>query len=176
MPHQNQIWRTTLLVTLLILSSCKQEKSGNGPAEPQDQLVIELFAVVPENDKFEVYFRGQDETYLPANREEARVQGSTQIQAIVFTLDPHVFPSYIRLDLGENRQQGEIYLEKLIFRYNQEEIVFGPEEIKTYFRPNPYLEMDFAAMKGRTRVLDTKYDPYLDSNNISKFVNKLILY
>ncbi len=139
-------------------------------------MIIEILLKVTEEDVFEVYYREENEKYDSKKRVETKVKGSTEIQKAAFILDKMVYPSNIRVDLGKNENQGEIFLYSITLRYNEAEYIFDKNDIKKYFRPSKYIDFNFETMTGNPKKVDNKYDPYLDSNNISKFVNRIILY
>jgi len=165
------------LVLGILLSSCGDEqKLGKKEKVLEDHLIFEILLKVPEEDIFEIYYREENEKYESKKRVEAKVKGSTELQKAVFVLDKMVYPSNIRVDLGNNENQGEIFLYSITLRYNEAEHMFDKKDIKKYFRPSKYIDFNFDSMTGIPKKVDNKYDPYLDSNNISKFVNRIILY
>lgn len=171
------IFLITGLMSIIFLSSCRESNKASKTAiEHEDHLIVELLVKVPEDDSFEVYYRTEHEQYASNNRVATKVKGSSALQKVEFVMDQSVFPTYIRLDLGINQKQGDILLDQIVFKYNDAEHVFDKKEIKKYFRPSKYLDFNFDTMMGRAKKVDNKFDPYLDSNNISKFVNELILY
>ena len=167
----------SLLISLSTFSSCKWIGASDkiDPSQ-QDRLIVEAHIRVPEDDRFELYYRDDQQTYTSENRVEATVSGADSIQQIRFMVEPLVFPSYLRLDLGENREQRPMTIERIVLRYNEASEVFDISEIQKYFRPNRYLDFDLTTMVATPKVVEDAYDPYLDSNNISKFVNNLILH
>lgn len=167
----------TGIMAIFFLSSCRESnKASKTVIEHEDQLIVELLVKVPEDDSFEVYYKAENEQYVSNNRVETKIKGSSLLQKVEFVLDQSVFPTYIRIDLGKNPNQGDIMLDQIVLRYNDAEHVFKDKEIKKYFRPSKYLDFNFDTMTGKAKKADNKFDPYLDSNNISKFVNELILY
>jgi hypothetical protein len=161
----------------ILFSSCRDdEKSGKKGKALEDHLIIEILLKVPEEDVLEIYYREANENYDSKKRVETIIKGSTELQKAVFVLDKMVFPTNIRVDLGKNENQGVIFLDNITLKYNEAEYIFDKNNIKKYFRPSIYLDFDFETMTGKPKKVDNKFDPYLDSNNISKFVNRIILY
>jgi len=158
------------------------EKNKNTTSEKnqydlEEKIIVELALTVLENDQFELYYKTRkEENYTSEKRVTYEVVGSKKKQTLQFVLDQGIYPYSIRLDFGRNQKQGEILVHELIMRYNQGTHVFDSQEIQKYFVPNKYVNFDFDTMTARTIVVDGKYDPYLASHNISKFVNRLILY
>ena len=163
----------------IILSGCKNStgsKHQDGTELPSDQLVIELNAKVSQDDLFELFYKRQNEVYNDQDKVNAEVKGSDSVQKVRFILKKGEFPSHIRLDLGQNDKQGSIQIVELNLRYNEGIKRFTKEEIVRYFRPNNYVTMNSETIEIQLETKNNRYDPYLESNNLSKFVNKLILY
>lgn len=154
--------------------SCQFVKKGDLRFE--DRLIIELEAKVLEDDHFELFFKGQEEKYKPIDKKEYMVKGSNDFQVIQFVLDQHVYPQNIKLDLGKNMDQGPIVIKKLSLKYNEGEHIFTKEELKKFFITNTDFVFDYDTLTGHTRKVGDTYDPFIHSYNISKFVNRLILY
>ena len=179
--------RNILLLIFLILISCKHlnKTKADGlenvdsttvPNEFEDQLVFEIEMTVLENDIFEVYHRGKGEQYSVEKRLGHEVNGDSLPKIIRFIFDQHTYPYNLRFDFGSNPNQKPIKIESIKLRYNEGVHIFTRDELKLYFIPNKYLDFNFETLTATTSKLGNKYDPYLDSNNISKFINELILY
>ncbi|CAN0605170.1 unnamed protein product, partial [Ectocarpus sp. 12 AP-2014] len=131
---------------------------------------------VQADDVFELYFRNKGETYDQTKSRQQIVSGKNEEQKIVFGLNQHEYPYNLRIDFGNNPKQGDIYIHSIALIYNEGRHEFSKEELRNHFVPNKFLDIDFEKMLLKTKVIDNKYDPFLQSNNISAFVNKLILY
>ena len=185
------------ILSILVISflSCKNNSDNNGEKDKdralyEDQLLIELNLTVLKDDVFEVYFRNKGERYdaiksrkqfgrigrSGSSRRKQVITGKKESQKIVFGLNQHEYPYNLRLDFGNNAKQEEIQIQSIVLLYNEGRHEFSNEELKNHFSPNKYLDINFETMLLKTYVVDNKYDPYLQSNNISAFVNKLILY
>lgn len=172
-----------ILLCFLGVISCKSDKKTTEETNVEsasfleDKIIIELDVIVLDDDFFELYFKNEKgENYSSKRRVEVAVSGSDKEQKVQFVLDQHVYPFSVRVDFGRNRKQRDVHIKKMAMKYNDGEHVFSKEEIKTYFVPNNYVIMNYEEMKVETQVVDNRYDPYLASHNLSKFVNKLILY
>lgn len=170
----NMFYVMVMALLLVLASGCKGCGGSNLPHE--DQLIIVADIKVLEDDALELYYRDKDEPFGADKRIRKYVKGAAQSQEVEFVVELLEFPSHIRLDFGENRGQPPMVLERLIFRYNDMEHVFSKEELKKYFRANPGLKFNFETLTAEGVVVDGKYDPSLNSNDISYFVNKLILF
>ena len=169
------------LLALLVFSSCKNDsnKNENGidsESNLEDRLVVKVNMVVPDDDNFEIYFRRKEEKFSSDYKITQNIKGSSQAQNIEFVFDILDFPSHLRIDFGRNANQGPMKINRLIFQYNDNFHEFTSNELKRYFIPNAYMEVDFSTGNVTTKKINEKYNPYLNSNNISYFVNKLILF
>lgn len=181
----SKIFQLCFLV-LLVFSACKNEskrkengtKSGSNVEEKdlEDRLIVRLNMVVPEDDNFEIYFRQKEEKFSSDYKITQNIKGLSQAQDIEFVFDILDFPSHLRIDFGRNVNQGPMKLNSLIFQYNDNVHEFTEEELKKYFIPNACMEVDFLSGNVTAKKINEKYNPYLNSNNISYFVNKLILF
>lgn len=170
---------TILLLTFVFNVSCKgnnKSSTDESTIKYEDQLVFEVVLAAQQDDKFELYYRSEDENFNAERRISYKFKGSTKNQQIKFVFDLLEFPSHIRLDFGENEKQDTIKVVQFLFRYNDAEHIFTHQEIKKYFKPNTYLEFDYENMSAQGLKVNGKYDPFLSSYDISYFVNKLILF
>ncbi len=169
-----------LAVILIVNLSCntinKKGEGSDGEVSLEDRLVVRMNLVVLENDTFEVYYRKEDEVFGPDQKISKKIQGSEDSQDIDFAFDLLEFPSHLRIDFGRNVNQGVITLNDFSFHFNDNRHDFTAEELKKYFVPNAGLEVNFDSGVMNTKSVNDKYNPYLNSNNISYFVNKLILF
>ncbi len=166
---------TLLLIIALIVFTCK-DSGKTLDKKYEDKLVVEMVMKIPKSDKFELYYRGKDEKFDSKKRIQADVIGSEELQKAEFIFDILEFPTHIRIVFGQNKEQAEMRLDHLAFRYNDGVHTFTEEEMKKFFRANSGLKIDFEDKSVRTATVDGKYVPYLNSFDISYFVNKLILY
>jgi len=183
MRRSKSIYIYMSLMLILLFLSCKNEKRtgegssvDGGQGVPSDQLVIELSVLVEEDDVFEMFYKEKESTYSSVNSQKTQVKGSALPQLLRFSLDQHTYPQNIRLDFGSNPKQKSVQVVFIRLRFNEATHAFTKEELKKYFKPNKYLVFDFDTMKAEPKTVDEKYDPYLESNNLSAFINKLILY
>ncbi len=163
-----------LIIVVFGVFSCKNNQGVNPKFE--DRLIIELEAIILENDHFELLYRRRDGEYEPANKKDFEIKGSKNLQVIRFVLDQHVYPQNVKLNLGRNESQGEIIIKTLTFKYNDAKHIFSKQEFEKYFKPSTDLVFDYETMIGQTKKIGNQYDPFFSSYNISKFINKLILY
>lgn len=168
-----------VLLSFVLNVSCKgnnKSSTDESTIKYEDQLVFEVVLEAQQDDKFELYYRSEDENFNAERRISSKFNGSDKNQQIKFVFDLLEFPSHIRLDFGENEKQDTIKVVQFLFRYNDAEHIFTHQEIKKYFKPNAYLEFDYENMSAQGLKVNGKYDPFLSSYDISYFVNKLILF
>jgi hypothetical protein len=158
-------------------SACRDRKNVSDPdKQNEDRIIVSMEVRSLHPDRFELYYHEKDESFSADKRIIQEVKGSGEFEKLEFRLEPLVFPSRLRIDLGQNPAQEVISLKKLVFRYNDATHEFTREEVQKYFRPNSYVDFDFEAMQAKMKSEDGKYDPFLVSYDISYFVNKLILF
>jgi hypothetical protein len=166
-------------INIVILNSCNYGKKSriHEPLDRyEDHIIISLKIKFLNDDKFELYYKNEEEQFTSDKRVQIEVKGSQDFQTVLFVLDHHIFPSHIRLDFGMKENQDKFVIDQLAFKYNDVQHVFSNEEVRKYFRPHDGLHFNFNTMTGQGFRVNGRYDPYLVSNNISYFINKLILF
>lgn len=171
------------LFCFFLFSACgeKNKKSSTNEVlveqiDLEDRLIVRLRAIVPVDDEFELFFRGEDEQFNSENKIITKVKGSNQSQSIDFALDLFEYPTNLRIDFGRSPRQEAIKFQVLSFEFNKNVHSFTSEEMLKYFRPANGLEIDYSTGEVNISEVNGKHDPYLTSYNISYFVNKLILF
>jgi len=153
----------------------KVEDQVEATTKIEEQLIIELSMVVPKDDKFQILYRDLEGTFTPDRQIQKRVEGSNQVQKIQYVLDKYEYPSHLRLYFGMNPEQENLQFRGLILKYNDHIHEFTNDELNRYFVPSKGLGIDFENGKLEAEAVEGIYTPYLDSYNLSYFVNKLIL-
>lgn len=174
------------LVAFLVFSACKNNSKNNGnkienaarteEIDLEDRLIVTMNALVPNDDNFEIYYRKKEEKFQPENKVSLKINGTEKVQELVFVLDVIEFPSYLRIDFGRNPNQNNLRLESLSISFNENSHEFTIEELKKFFHPNKNMKVDFESGEIVLQKTGDKYNPYLNSNNIAHFFNKLYLY
>ncbi|WP_405384883.1 hypothetical protein [Maribacter sp. LLG6340-A2] len=159
--------------SFVLIISCKESKI---PKNESDRIIIELYMKVLKEDQFEVFYRNTNQVYETNKNVITKVEPSSLLQKIKFVLPEQVFPDYLRIDLGSNVNQEEMLLESITIKYNSEEKKFNKDAIKKYFRPSRFIINEGFPSTLKTIKSNGKYDPLLDSNNLSGVINNLILY
>ncbi len=171
MKHKKPSLFALFLLLSLTLLSCKDlsEKSTN-----ENQIVVHVELKILKDDVLELYFDDRESKVFSSKMSiRKKIKGDSSFQKVSFMLKDNAYPNRIRIDLGENREQLPIEIKEIALQYNKAIHVFSPQELETYFKANIYL--DFNSIVATPKMLDGKYDPYLESFNLSKFINQLIL-
>tara|TARA_R110002126_G_scaffold108149_7_gene243972 strand:- start:1477 stop:1992 length:516 start_codon:yes stop_codon:yes gene_type:complete len=170
----NRIFKIlNITFSFVLIISCKESKV---PKNEADRIIIELYMQVSKEDQFEIFYRNTDQVYQTNKSVIVKVEASSLLQKIKFILPDQIFPDYLRIDLGNNENQEEMLLENITIKYNSEEKEFNKEAIKKYFRPSEFIVKEGFPSTLKTIKLNNRYDPLLDSNNLSGIINNLILY
>ncbi len=127
-----------LSAIFFITISCKEDK-GHETATAED---IQVFTVaidveVNEPDSFSLYYTEDGSINfgdIPAIW--ASVEGSTDVQRVVFSLPKGAKPTQLRLDLGMNKKQEDIVLRQVTMTYGDKKFAVAGPEVFTYFRPD----------------------------------------
>ena len=172
-------------IIVIITYSCKNKTQKenadqfdeNGLVEHvEDQLVISMEIVASKDDVFEIYYRHEDESFQPENKVSLKTKGNEEVQKLNFVFDIMEFPSHLRIDFGRNPNQNSVRLESISLNYNENSHEFTREELKKFFYPNQYMKIDFESGEIELQKTGDSYNPFLNSNNIAHFFNKLYLY
>ncbi|NHF59093.1 hypothetical protein FK220_007065 [Flavobacteriaceae bacterium TP-CH-4] len=150
-----------------------------------EQMVVVLNAKVPQDDVFQLFYweRGESKFQI-ANSVRTKVTGSQQFQNITFEL-PNIYDLFrLRLDIGENLNQGTVNIKQIRFIKKGGALVYGIEEFKRLFAPNKYVaQSKNGSFEGKRDTINMKpvYDPYfisVDSSTEMESIseNKLTQY
>ncbi|WP_341215800.1 hypothetical protein [uncultured Wocania sp.] len=168
----NKIIKSKTLILSVFMAgflSCKDVKVENSEC-----IIVEVILIMQKNDTLELFYNSRkNESFMAKKSLRKPINGSTSEQKIKFVLEQGIYPTRLRLDLGENQNQKEILIKNITLKYNNGNHEFSNLELEKYFKPSKYF--NFENLRGKPMVIDRKYDPYLESYNISKFINKLIL-
>lgn len=164
------------LLMLFILTSCKKEadkvEGDKNQVELKETFDVTFNLVVAKEDTFKLYYTEDESLNFGDDRAvSCVVKGSTTPQDLIFKLPPDVLPVNVRLDFGDNVDQGDVIVNSMKFKYlkNTYEKVFGPsEEITHYFYPlEAQIKIDNATKT--VKLLKPKgqiHDPLMWSNQL----------
>ena len=140
-----------VLPSFFLLTDCKTENKGMQWTEitnKEDVFVITVEAVVTHDDDFSLYYTTNGTTdftkikpiWIPVN-------GSSELQQIVFKLPAKVHPTQLRIDLGKSQNQKEIRLSKIYLSCKGKKLELPGTLIFSYFRPD-FKKTSFDATTG----------------------------
>lgn len=164
------------ILVMFVLVSCKKEtaktETTNAETELKETFDVNFNLVVSKDDTFKLYYTedgtlnfGDDRAVLCV------VKGSEKPQDLLFKLPADVLPTQVRLDFGDNIEQGDVVVNSMKFKYlkNVYEKTFGAgEDITHYFYPlEAQIKIDDASktvklLKPQGQV----HDPLMWSNQL----------
>lgn len=131
------------ILMVLALTSCKNEvekKEGDkNQVELKETFDVNFNVIVTKDDTFKLYYTEDGTLNFADDRAVLCViKGSATAQDVLFKLPADVLPTQVRLDFGDNAEQGDLVINSMKFKYlkNVYEKSFGPnEQITHYFYP-----------------------------------------
>lgn len=164
-------------VLALIFQSCKNDAKKTDIVEEQVELK-ETFDVsfnlnISKDDTFQLYYTEDNSLNFGDDRSvKSIIKGNEQNQDILFKLPADVLPTQIRLDFGNNNEQGDIVINSMKLKYldNDFSVSFGSgkESVTHYF----YLldqQIKYDDTNSTIKLLKPKdqiYDPLMWSNQL----------
>jgi hypothetical protein len=129
-----------LAATLLLCGCGKDPNTGKQYTTLTDK--TEVFKVkiglkIMSDDQLSLYYTTNGSTDFSQKPPIwMTVKGSDDQQEVTFALPPKVRPSQLRIDLGRNPNQKEIYLGKVTLSYRGKGVEFPGTLVFSYFRPD----------------------------------------
>ncbi len=131
------------ILMLVSITSCKDETSktenDKNETELKETFDVNFNLVIPKDDTFKLYYTEDGSLNFGDDRSVACVvKGTDKPQDVLFKLPADVLPTQIRLDFGDNADQGDIVLNSMKYSYLEKSYskVFGKtEQISHYFYP-----------------------------------------
>ena len=123
-----------------------------------------------ESDDLVLVFYAQDslESFDIKKAVRKTVVGSNNMQELVFTLPDNIMASKIKLDISDKKQQKGIYIESLIIKMDDSEIVMDRTNLHDYFYANSYIDYNKTDGTFKCKVIKEnnieKYNPYFISS------------
>jgi hypothetical protein len=100
------------VLIILLLASCKNEAKKEVKQDETklpETVGVTFNVLVQKDDVFHLLYTEDSSLNFSDDKSIAlRVKGSDQPQDIIFKMPVDVFPTNIRLDIGENKDQGEM--------------------------------------------------------------------
>ena len=165
--------------TMLMSFSCKDNKGSNiEPKESIDQVAKETFsddftfvlkAKVGQKDTFQIfYIQDPSEAYNDKEFVSVEVSPNDEFQNIEFRLPNNVYPHNLRLDIGVNKAQASIQIEKLTLIYKSGTYLIEGKDLPNYFFLNEGIVVDPGSSTFTLKTFEKNgsevYDPYMVGN------------
>jgi hypothetical protein len=133
--------KVILFVCIAAFIGCKKEKSLDDlpavkPEVAKSNVEVTLDMVVPEDDTFQVFYTEDNSLDFGALNVRVRVPGSNEPQKIVFQLPDEALPTILRIDFGENKDQGEMTINNFEVKYYDQKLNAKGADFFKYFQPN----------------------------------------
>lgn len=159
------------LVLVLVIVACKNSKKEEINTIEEKPKVIEesVFKIKMEfinnnDDKFEIYYQDDNHNkYTRENRIAKGVKGNVNPQKVEFKLPEKVFPTSIRIDVGEGLSENEITFISLVMTYEDYKKTFSPLELMSFFNHNQFIEYSKNTGLIKCKSVNGKYDPFFSS-------------
>lgn len=130
------------IILVLILASCKKAENvetDKNQAELKETYDVNFNMVVPKDDVFQLYYTVDGTIVFGDDRSvKSLIKGSDKPQDVLFKLPVDVLPTQIRLDFGENSEQGNIVINTMKLKYlnkSYEKTFSETERLSHYFYP-----------------------------------------
>lgn len=165
-----KIFAILVVVLSVLTSGCKidkEKKADNINLSQKDEIKdskikIIIEAIIPEDDVFQIYYT---EDGTPNCTEEqsvrAEVKGSEGNQRIVFNIPEDVAMTYLRIDPGQNPDQGTMKFLKFTYEYFGKKFEIIGSDFFLHFSPTEHLKMDFNSATLTPTGKGENYDPVL---------------
>ncbi len=159
--------KALIFLASIALISCKNEKSveelpvvEEQPKVSEVNLVLDM--VVPKDDVFQVFYT-EDGTAncSEENSVKVNVTGKPESQKITFEFPENKRINYLRIDIGENPEQGELKFNNFLFTNFGATIEFKGNQIFEYFFPNEMFKLNFETATLSPGEKKEVYDPIM---------------
>lgn len=128
------------LLVLFVIASCKNstEKKGSDEnnAELKETFDVSFNLTIPKDDTFQLYYT-QDGTLNFSDDKSVKsvVKGNATAQDVLFKLPADVLPTQIRLDFGDNPEQGNIVVKNMKIKYLSKnfDVNFDAKNLLTHY-------------------------------------------
>ena len=128
------------IFSILTLISCKNEsdkKEGDqNQAELKETFDVNFNLTISKDDTFQLYYTEDGTLNFGDDRSvKSVVKGGEASQDVLFKLPADVLPTNIRLDFGENPEQGNVLVKSMKLKYlnNSYEKTFSPSDPLSHY-------------------------------------------
>jgi hypothetical protein len=148
------------LTTFSFLVSCKNEKEAEKienetvKVKKNEYFTVEMDVIASKEDNFSVYYTEDGTINFTGERAVwSGVLAQEASQKITFKLPEEVIPTHIRFDLGLNKEQGDIIIEKFKFDFYGNSFEAKGSEFLKYFITNDQVKTEIDEAKGTIKFL-----------------------
>lgn len=159
----------SITIFALTVIACKNETKEAAPADSgklPETFNITFNLTIPKDDTFQLYYTEDNSLNFGDDRSvKSVVKGGTAPQDVLFKLPVDVLPTNIRLDFGENKEQGDVVVNAMKLKYFDKTFEAKANLVKQYFFYNDFqLKYDEATSTVKAVVgKDGVYDPLMFS-------------
>jgi hypothetical protein len=126
---------------VMLIGGCKNETAIDDlplvtPKLPENKVEVVAAMIVKEDDIFEVFYTEDGTRNFGPKSVRVTVPGIPERQLITFALPDNALPTNIRLDVGQNPDQEEMIIEKIIVKFHKDTLKITGEDFFRYFIPN----------------------------------------
>lgn len=153
-----------IVALFLTLISCKDNQKGDVIETKKNQYKITLNAIIKKDDTFQIYYKESNDDNAPfEEKNSVRVdfKGSEIAQDIIFNLPEDVYPTYLRVDFGSNKDQSEIIVNQFKIDFLDKEFSINGKQFFDYFiAEKAFIKFDKETSKAIPFVtIEGNYDP-----------------
>ena len=122
-----------------------------------------LKVIAPEKDNFEIFYTDlyPDEEFREEKKNNIALEGSNEVQDIVFNLPKGILPYNFRIDLGNNKFQEKIFIKSIELKYNSNSIFIENDLIPTFFVVNEFINYDKSSGTAILSYVNNRRDPFI---------------
>jgi len=157
------------LVLLSVITGCKKEDSKTSvpaaeeaAAEPAVQVVLDM--VVKKDDTFEMFYVEDESLDFGDNKTRVKVKGKNESQEIVFNFPDNASIGNLRFDAGENPEQDEMTINKVIIKQKDKELELSAADFFTHFTASGYVKTFPEKFSFKGIKVNNVYDPMIYGN------------
>ena len=162
------------IFSILTLISCKNEsdkKEGDqNQAELKETFDVNFNLTISKDDTFQLYYTEDGTLNFGDDRSvKSVVKGGETAQDVLFKLPADVLPTNIRLDFGENPEQGNVVVKSMKLKYlnNSYEKTFSPSDPLSHYFYSIDTQVKLNDATSTAEIVHPKgqtYDPLMWSN------------
>lgn len=163
--------KTKHYIGLILLTLCFFQCKNKTPIDDLrvvevEALKLDVYAevtiVAEKEDYFQLFYTTDGTTdYGKGKNIIQKFKGSPKAQTLIFTIPKEDKPTNFRLDIGQNKNQIKLTIEKFVFSYYEDKIEINKNELKNYFSPNYFITQHHETNEYVFNKTEEGYDPFL---------------